>query len=482
MQSITALINQTEEMLIQAKQGDIYTVQFSRGIPVSVEQAMNIIQDIKNIPNIETHPIWAGIKDFSSYNITNTYGLRRLCTNLILKNAGLFTFCYSEPIITEAILKPVEVKDYKPTTMYLAIADYNSSIAKINQLITAINEIYKKYFDDSIILVQNNLALKELEARIDFTKNDFNSQLPWLKDFQDNMLDDVSKKSFAHYLRERFNAQIFLGIYTLYPVSPPTERAIYREECFKKHLDFPSSYAPYEAFCEYTLFNENIKAKTNLPTLLNTSGKESRGTLFHTFIYEQYGISGKCEVQEGDIVIDAGAFIGDTAIYFSQKVGANNKGKVYAFEPIAITAESIRQNCKINKCANIEVVQAALSDKNEIQNFEIVSNSSFGSAKKSNIKTEYSAKAIRLDDFIKSNNIPTINFIKMDVEGAEMEILEGAKESISHFKPDCAICVYHKKNDYWDIAHFLLEQCPDYKFYFRCDAEPVLFATVRNAK
>jgi len=249
MQSIAALINQTEEMLIKAKQGNIYTVQFSKEIPISLEQAMGIIADIKKIPNIETHTIWAGIKDFSSYSLTNTYGLRRLCTNLILKDAGLFTFCYNDPIITDVILKPVEVKDYKPTKVYLAIADFNSSIGKIRQLIAEINEIYEKYFNDSIILTQNNLALKELEARINFTKNDFAAQLPWLKDFQDNMLDDVSKISFAHYLRERFKAQMFLGIYTLYPVPAPKETAMYREECFKKHFSFPPTYSPYKAFC-----------------------------------------------------------------------------------------------------------------------------------------------------------------------------------------------------------------------------------------
>lgn len=71
-------------------------------------------------------------------------------------------------------------------------------------------------------------------------------------------------------------------------------------------------------------------------------------------------------------------------------------------------------------------------------------------------------------------------FIKMDVEGAELDSLKGAKDTIKNFKPKLAICIYHKPNDIIQIPEFILECRDDYKFYIRhytsCNYETVLYA------
>lgn len=61
----------------------------------------------------------------------------------------------------------------------------------------------------------------------------------------------------------------------------------------------------------------------------------------------------------------------------------------------------------------------------------------------------------------------TPDFIKMDIEGAEMEALLGAEQTIRQHKPTLAICVYHKLEDIFTIPHFILQCNPSYILYLR---------------
>ena len=71
---------------------------------------------------------------------------------------------------------------------------------------------------------------------------------------------------------------------------------------------------------------------------------------------------------------------------------------------------------------------------------------------------------VSIDEFIEENKC---NFIKMDIEGAELPALKGAINVIKRERPILAICIYHSLNDYWQIPRYLMGELENYKFYVR---------------
>jgi len=143
---------------------------------------------------------------------------------------------------------------------------------------------------------------------------------------------------------------------------------------------------------------------------------------------EQYNLKGKCEVIKGDYVIDGGAFRGETAIWFISK-GAT---KVYAFEPDSYNFSLLVENIKRDKLEDkIIPIQMILSDRNGI--FPLYETRTSGSISlKGGNKT---VKSTTLDSFIEEERLGKLDFIKLDVEGSELEVLKGAIETIKKFRP-----------------------------------------------
>lgn len=132
------------------------------------------------------------------------------------------------------------------------------------------------------------------------------------------------------------------------------------------------------------------------------------------------------------VVFDIGAFIGDHTIFYSNAVG--EKGKVYAFEPSKEAFECLDYN--LNYKPNTFVYNMALGNtKGFVSTNEVEDNAGM------NFITESEKGVIldTLDNFVENNNITQIDFIKIDVEGYELEVLKGAEKSINKFKPTLLI-------------------------------------------
>ena len=182
------------------------------------------------------------------------------------------------------------------------------------------------------------------------------------------------------------------------------------------------------------------------------------------------------KVENGDVVIDVGAFTGNTSIHFAQLTGKS--GKVYAFEASPKTAEILSKNVDLANeigVSNINVVQMAVSDKEETLRFPnevALGNRAIGYG-------GIEVSAIPLDAYIKRNSIDKVDFIKMDIEGAEMAAIDGAREIIEKHSPKLAVSVYHKPDDLYKIPEKVLSINPNYEIYLnhgtRSLADTVMF-------
>lgn len=205
--------------------------------------------------------------------------------------------------------------------------------------------------------------------------------------------------------------------------------------------------------------------------------------LLKTFILKQYEYkNGNCVIkaENGDIVIDAGGCWGDTALYFAYNVG--NNGMVYSIEFIPSNLKVMRRNMDLNPLLNkkIEIIEHALWSKSD-RNLYCHDNGP--GSKVSNDKiSEYDFKTttLSIDDLINKYKVPRVDFIKMDIEGAEVNALKGATETIKKFKPRLAISVYHRLSDFFDVPNFISSLNLNYKFclnhYTIHQEETILFA------
>ena len=135
------------------------------------------------------------------------------------------------------------------------------------------------------------------------------------------------------------------------------------------------------------------------------------------------------EIKEGDIVIDVGANIGYYTLIFAQLVGKT--GKVFAFEPESKNFEILKKNVKINNYNNVIVEQKIISDKSGKMKLFISDSDIVGHRiqQMGNFKKFIEVESVTLDEHMKKLNLDKkINFIKIDVEGAEPKVLQGAKK------------------------------------------------------
>jgi hypothetical protein len=127
-------------------------------------------------------------------------------------------------------------------------------------------------------------------------------------------------------------------------------------------------------------------------------------------------------------------------------------------------------------------VNKALWDESET----VLSFNSYGpgsSINKTGVLAEQNqVKSISIDDFVTQNNLPKVDFIKLDIEGSECWALRGAINTIRKFKPQLAITIYHGKSDFIDVPVLLKELDLGYEFHLNhftiYQEETVLFATV----
>jgi len=160
-----------------------------------------------------------------------------------------------------------------------------------------------------------------------------------------------------------------------------------------------------------------------------------------------------------DVVLDCGSYVGCFTLIASKLVG--KKGKVISFEPDATSYRKLLQNIELNKLNNVIAINKGVFDKEKKQKF--YARTSRGSSfifESEGMKT-ISVNVTNIDNVVKDLKLEKINFVKMDVEGSEMQVLSGAKNTLKTMQPNLAIATYHivnNKTTDTDVEDFLKKQ------------------------
>jgi FkbM family methyltransferase len=186
------------------------------------------------------------------------------------------------------------------------------------------------------------------------------------------------------------------------------------------------------------------------------------------------------EVGAGETVIDAGGCYGDTALYFAHKTGI--AGRVLSFEFMPNNLTIFQSNLALNPdLANcIQIVPNPLwSSSNSKLFVEGVGPAARVTSTPRNTSSTR-VETLCIDDLVQREQLERVDFIKMDIEGAELEALKGAEAVIQRDRPKLAISVYHKLHDFWTIPLWIDSLGLGYRFYLRHFTihaeETVLFA------
>lgn len=206
-------------------------------------------------------------------------------------------------------------------------------------------------------------------------------------------------------------------------------------------LRYYSIFKPKNVVFELIYNKEKVVYKTSFDNVTLITN-EALYPIVDDFNYYQHFY----KVQSEDVVIDAGANCGHLSIFFSKLAGP--RGKIISFEPDNFNIERIKKNIKLNQNLddNIKIEDLLLWDKNELVDFYeagTVGSSAIWMPDKQHCVKK---RAVRIDDWVKNNSIQKLNFIKMDIEGAEIEALEGCVETIRTLQPNFAIASYHVVN------------------------------------
>ena len=144
------------------------------------------------------------------------------------------------------------------------------------------------------------------------------------------------------------------------------------------------------------------------------------------------------QVKEGDVVVDAGAYPGDYTIFAAKRVG--NSGRVIAFEPDERNRVVLGRNLAGRKLNNVTVVPKGLWNREADLGF---APGGFGSKVVSSNESDATIPVTTLDGALRQLGIAKINVLKMDIEGAEIQAVEGCRETLS--RSDAFVCIasYH---------------------------------------
>lgn len=232
------------------------------------------------------------------------------------------------------------------------------------------------------------------------------------------------------------------------------------------------------------ILEDKVKANHFIKHISNffdyCTDEESKRVLYHVLklrisaIRDEYGYSEIyspnqyfedeiIKLTEHEVFLDCGAYDGDTVDTFIKKVDSKFD-KIYAYEMDEVNYQGMMERFSSYPSVIQDKIVSFKMGVSDNAGEVFYSSNGVGTTIRFN-SGDKTAKLGTIDSTV--NEQDKVSLICMDVEGAEIEALKGAKRTIQRYRPRLAISIYHKVDDIWEIPEFIKTMLPEYKFFVR---------------
>jgi FkbM family methyltransferase len=190
--------------------------------------------------------------------------------------------------------------------------------------------------------------------------------------------------------------------------------------------------------------------------------------LFSQYAYRDMSVSAR--PLPGDVALDAGGCWGDTALWLSHVVG--DTGEVHTFEPVPKNGTLLGINLELNP-GLAKRIRRWNDPLGEVSGRQVWVDDDMGPSMRlaqeagDPAKPRVALRTRTIDDYVAAGEIPRVDFLKVDVEGADLGVLQGASEVLKTFRPRLAIACYHRADDLVVIPDFVASLGMKYKWYLQ---------------
>lgn len=252
------------------------------------------------------------------------------------------------------------------------------------------------------------------------------------------VITELNKRGFAH-----FNYLAFCR-YSNYELKAPDFIEDFKEDYLRNYDSYKDVYSLLNDEKSKRVFEKiiNFKISFDLEFMQGFTNNHS----------EQYFDKELIGSIENISFVDAGGYVGDTIPHIIRTFP--DFKKIYCIEPSLLHLNIAKRD--FAHCKNIEFINCGVGKRKEfIDESQIKENECNHNYQTENINT--------IDNLISQK----VDYIKMDIEGAEQDALLGAKETIKKYHPILAVCIYHKAEDWYRVPHIVLDIREDYDIYIR---------------
>ena len=158
-----------------------------------------------------------------------------------------------------------------------------------------------------------------------------------------------------------------------------------------------------------------------------------------------------------EVYIDAGAYTGDTIAFFIEHTGGRFE-RIYGFEPDVLNFTKLKENLAHEP--RVKTIEAGLYSKRTVLKFAADAGRASGISEDGNVEIPVTSIDLELDG-------GRVTYIKLNIEGAELEALKGARNTISKWQPRLGISGYHFASHLWEVPLLIKELNPAYEIYLR---------------